>query len=303
MKKILVSMLLALASIGCFANWPTKPVTLVVPFSAGSYSTLIANALQFEFESRFKTTVIIKYLPGAGSIVGVNYVLNSENDDHTVILFNDDFITSQYTQGTNLHEKFIPVNIFSRFGVYIYGNSNSSLEKFKETIKGKGPVNLGNMGTGGGYDLWSRQLKHPGMSINPIPYKGGVPMQSDVLGGHLDYGIGLLTTSRSLIDEGKIKLIAVSTLERNHINKDVPTFRELGIQGEPYYGFFGVFTRKDTSPAAVESMSKILKNIVHTNPAFTNQVQQGINIVNLDSAKSPAVISETIRRLDQISKK
>lgn len=303
MKKLLLGILLTVSALTSFAsNWPNRPVTLVVPFAAGSYSTMIANALQAEFEARFKTPVIVKYMPGAGSLVAVNHVLNTDNDNHTIILFNDDFIAAQHTQGTNLHDQFVPVNIFSRYGIYIYGNSNASTEKFKNTIK-NGVVNVGNMGAGGAYDIWTRQLKYPGMTVNPIPYKGGAPMQADVLGGHLDYGLSNLVTARALVEEGKLKPVAISTLERNHIDKDVPTFRELGIQGEPFYGFFGIFTRKDTPQEAVDAMSKILQDIVATNATFKNQAAAGINVANLDSAKSKTLVLETIRRLNKMMQK
>jgi len=124
-----------------------------------------------------------------------------------------------------------------------------------------------------------------------------------VLGGHLEYGIGTLVSSQQLIDEGKIKIIMTTTLERVPATKDIPTFRELGLQGEPYYGFYGIFTRKDTSTEAAESAAKFLKEFVDTNPEFTNR-SAGIAIVtNYGPKRSQQVISDTIKRLEKMTKK
>jgi tripartite-type tricarboxylate transporter receptor subunit TctC len=304
MKKLLTGLLLALCATLSLAAWPTRPVTLVIPFAPGALATRVANAMQIEFETKYKTPLIVKYMPGAGAAVAVNHVLGEANDDHTLLWLNDDFVTAQYMQGTHLYERFVPLNIISTFGAYVYGNSNTSVEKFAITIRNTGAVNIGNMGVNGGYETWTKQLKYPGLKVNPIPYKGAAAMQTDVIGGHLEYGLGILTNSQQLVDEGKIKIIMTTTLERISATKDVPTFRELGLQGEPYYGFYGIFTRKDTSSGAAESAAKFLKDFVGTNPEFVNQAQSGIAVVvNYDPKRSERVISDTIKRLEKMTKK
>lgn len=303
MKKLLASLLLTISSLNCFAQWPTKPVTFVIPYAVGSLSTQTAMAVQTEFEKEFKTPMILKYLPGAGSMVAVNAVLNEPNDDHTIILLTDDFFTVQRLQGTNLNEKFVPLNIMTTYSSYVYGNSDSSIDKLKETIKTKGVVNFGNLGVGSGIELWSKQLTHPGMKVNPVPYKGAAPMVTDVLGGHLEYGIGTLATYQQHVKEGKLKLLMTTGLERNHVHKDVPTFRELGFQGEPFVGFLGVFTLADTSADAQEKLAKILRTTVLTQPFFESQSQQGITVANLGQQQSKKVINDTLKRVDKMNKK
>lgn len=302
MKKIIAGAALALLSITAFAAWPTKPVTLVIPFGPGSMATQVANSMQNEFEAKFKTPLIVKYMPGAGASVAVNHVLGEQNDDHTILWATDDFITSQYIQDTHLYKQFVPVNIVATHGSFVYGNSSASLDKFKATLKNKGIVNIGNMGVNGGYDIWSKQLKHPGLTVNPVPYKGAAAMQTDVLGGHLEYGISVLATARPLVEDGTIKVIMVSTNERNHAFKDVPTFKELGIQGEPYYGFYGLFTRKDTSSEATESMAKFLREFVENSPVIAAQHNNGMTISNASGPVAQKIISNTIQRLERVTK-
>jgi tripartite-type tricarboxylate transporter receptor subunit TctC len=304
MKKLLTGILLALYTTLSLAAWPTRPVTLIIPFGPGGLATRLSTAMQIEFEAKYKTPLIIKYMPGASASVAVNYVLGEANDNHTLLWLNEDFVTAQHLQGTHLYERFVPLNIISTYGSYVYGNSDASVEKFVSAMRNKGVVNVGNMGINGGFEIWSTQLKYPGLTINPIPYKGAAAMQTDVLGGHLEYGIGTLVNSQQLVDEGKIKIIMTTTLERVPATKDIPTFRELGLKGEPYYGFYGIFTRKDTADEAVESAAKFLKDFVGTNPEFASLTQSGIAIItNYGPKQSQKTISDTINRLEKMTKK
>jgi len=303
MKKILAGILLALCTTLSLAAWPTRPVTLVIPFGPGGLATRVATAMQIEFEAKYKTPLVVKYIPGASASIAANHVLGEANDDHTLLWLNEDFVTAQHLQGTQLHERFVPLNIMSTYGAYVYCSANTSVEKFIATMRNKGVVNIGNMGINGGFEIWSTQLTYPGLKINPIPYKGAAAMQTDVLGGHLEYGIGTLVSSQQLIDEGKIKIIMTTTLERVPATKDIPTFRELGLQGEPYYGFYGIFTRKDTSTEAAESAAKFLKEFVDTNPEFTNRSAGIAIITNYGPKRSQQVISDTIKRLEKMTKK
>lgn len=302
MKKLLTSILLLLLSFSSFAEWPTKPLTVIVPYAIGGQATNISNAFQQVFEKQFNTPVIVKYMPGGGSMIGVNHVLNEANDDHTIIMLTDDFYISQRMQESKLYEKFTPINMMMVYSFYVYGNSDASIEKLKETIKTKGVINVGNFGPGSSNELWSKQLKYPGLKVNPIPYKGAAPMLADVLGGHLDYGLGIMITNQQLINEGKLKLLMTTGAERNHVYTGVPTYRELGFTGEPHFGFFGLFVRTDTSAEAQEKMAKIFSNIVATDQFFINGSKQGINIVNFGPQRSKKLIDDTVQRIDRMIK-
>ena len=299
MKKIIIGLYLSFMAICGWAAWPTQPVTLVIPFGPGSMATQVANAMQVEFETKFKNPLIIKYMPGAGHLVAANHIITESNDNHTLFWVTDDFYTSQYVQGTHLYNQFKPVVIIATHGSFVYGNSSASVENFKDKLKNKGTANIGNMGVNGGYDLWLKQVSHPGFTINPIPYKGAAAMQTDVLGGHLEYGMSVLATAKPLVDDGTIKIIMTTTLERNHAYKNIPTFRELGFVGDPYYGFYGMFTRKDTSAEAHEAMTKFLKEFVQSNSVFKAQQDSGMTISNATGTAAQKITADVIGRVEK----
>lgn len=302
MKKLLFAILFTLWSTLALAAWPTKPITLIFPYAPGAMGSQVANALQVEFETKFKVPVIIKYMPGGDHMVALNSVLAEPNDDHTLVMFSDTFYSTQFISKGYAYEKFTPVNIFISYNSYIYGNSNSSVEKLKEDIKNKKPINIGGMGLNSSYDQWLGQLSAPGFNYNYIPYKSGAPIILDVLGGHLEYGIGLINAQKQLIDEGKIKLLAVTGTHRNHVHKEVPTFKEMGLQGDPFSGFAGFITRSDTSPEAVEAMSAALQEVVAKHSLFADYQSQGHQIPNLDYKKSKILINEKLKYLSKTTK-
>jgi tripartite-type tricarboxylate transporter receptor subunit TctC len=300
MKKLIAGLVLLATSLASFAQWPTKNVTLIVPFQPGGLAGQISLALQQHIEEKHNVKAIPKFMPGSGSMVAVNHVLSDSNDNHTIVIFTNDFFTSQVYQKQTLYDQFVPVNVMTQFGGYVFGSSNSSVVKLKNDINNNRPINIGTLGVGSGYDLWARQLTHPNLVLNPIPYNGSSPMVANILGGHLDYGIGIGVVSTGQSQDERIKLLMYSGSERNSVYKDVPTFKELGFGGEPYYGLVGWFARKDTPPEVVNEISKVLTDFVNTSPVFKLQAQQGMTVVNLDPHQSIKVVQESINRTEKM---
>ena len=300
MKKFLIGLLLALSSTFCLAAWPTKPITIIVPYPAGGCGDALGRIFQPDLESILGVPVVYKFMPGAANAVAINHVLSEENDDHTFISVGDDFVTAQYVVGTKLYEKFTPVTFWATYPALVYGNSTASLDKFKQQIKQGKTVNVGNMGVNGSYHLWTSGLKS-NLTINAVPYKGSAPLLVDVLGGHVEYAVGGLMFAQQLVDDGKIKPIMVSTLNRHPLYKNVPTYRELGIKGEPFVGWQGFVARKDTSTEALEKMSLALRSVVRFNPKIQDQTKQGLILINLNIPESQKFMNDAVRKVEAIT--
>ena len=284
MKKFIACLAFMLASVSCLA-WPTKDITIVVPYPPGSMSDHQSRILQSEFNNMFKVNTIVKFVPGAASSIALQQVLNTENDNHTFIWVNDDWITSQIASGKHLYLQFSPLAVWGQFPMIVFGGPNYNLVKFKEQIKNKKPINVGNIGVNGHQYLWITNLKSD-VTINPIPYKGLAPMTVDILGGNLEYGISNMASMTDLVKEGKVNPIMISTGNRTSMYKDVPTAKELGFEGEPMGGSLGFIARKDTDPTAFQAMSDAVRTVISNNKAFQDYSMKGITIVNMDIESS-----------------
>jgi tripartite-type tricarboxylate transporter receptor subunit TctC len=297
MKKLIAISLLMFSSM-VMAAWPTKPITLILPWSAGGWGDRLTREFQRDLERDLGVPVVVKPMPGAAFVVAINNMLGEENDNHTFMFVNNDFITSQYVLGTQQYEKFTPVSIWMSQPYFIYGGKGATVEKLKQQIANGETVSIGNIGANGSQDLWSKSLKTT-LKINSVPYKGSGPMKVDVLGGHLEYGISALTGEQQLIDEGRLVPLVVSSNERHRLHKNAVPFNQVGFRGNPDEIFAGWVARKDASPEAIKGMSEAIQKIVKTNPQLQALQADGANMVNLNLDGTQKLWRATILNTEQ----
>jgi len=279
--------------------WPTKDITLIVPFAPGGPSDIVARAYQQELEQTFKVNVLVKYMPGPAHSIAINHILNNENDGHTFLQVNDDFISGQYLAGTRLYEQFVPVHIIGKHPFVMFGGPGTSQEKFLADVKAGNVINVGTIGVNSLYSLWVGNIQNkPSLKLNLVPYKGGADIIRDVIAGHVTYGVGTLSTANAdeFIKDGKLKPIL-------HVGgdarfKNVLSINELGMTAFTANTWIGTFARKNTPPQAIEQMSLTLKRIA---PAVIKNLRQ-FEIVNLTSKDAEKFVASEIQMLDQLTK-
>jgi tripartite-type tricarboxylate transporter receptor subunit TctC len=286
MKRVVALIFLLLPLIAL--AWPSKDITIVVPYAPGGVNDQLARLIAPDLESILRVPVQIKNMPGAANAVAVNHILNEKNDSHTFLFTMDDLII-----GRN-YEQFRPVTIIGTVPFMVVGNSKRSVQEFKEQVRTRKLVSIANNGAQGSAAFWLSQL-HTTLQINPIPYKGLAPELTDVLAGQVDYGVASVTGWHPHIQAGKLVPIMVST-NRIPLYPNVPGFKELGIVGPSASTWFGVFARQDTDTLAVKKFSDTVRLRVKNNIKVQNLQETGMDIVNLDATASAAFISREITR-------
>ncbi len=301
MKKALLSLFLAFfATVTMAQSWPTKPITIIVPFPAGGLGDVHSRAVAADLEKTYNVSVIVRNLPGSGHAVAIAHVLGEDNDNHTFMWVNDEFVLGPYISGTRNYEKFTMTNYISKYPAVIFGGPNSSIEKFKQQISERKSVNAGVLGVNGKWWLYLTNLESPNLKINPISYKGQAQMLPDIMNGTLDYGVSNLSLWYPLVQEGKLKPLMISTATRQSYLKDTPTYKELGFGGEPVTGFMGFATRKNTSAEAIEKFAVVARKNAETHPIVSSFAQKGMNMVNMNVKDSEAAFGQEIKLLDKI---
>lgn len=298
MIKFIAGILTVFFTSVCSA-WPTKDITIIVPFGPGGTSDFQARTYQMDIEQQSKVSVIIKYLPGAANSVAMNHMLSIDNDDHTFMVTADDFLTGPLASNNRNFERFVPVVILGSVPYVMFGGPHANRETLRRQILEGKTVNVANLGLNGSAHLWTSTLRS-GLKINPIPYKSSPVLLSDVIGQHVEYGAATIWTVNTQFQDKKIVPMMISSQVRNPYLPDVPTFKEMGIKGETWTGWLGVVTRKDTSPDALAAMNRMLRTIISGNPRIQNMANQGVEILNLTQPESEKFLQFEIKKIQQL---
>lgn len=300
MKKILFGVFLAIISVWASA-WPTKEITIVIPYQAGGVTDQLARTMQVDLENILKVPVVIQNKPGAANMVAINHIMSKPSDDHTFLFTIDEFVSGPVFQNSTAYKNFKGVTITGVVPFLVYSTSTSNLEKFKKQLKNNTKIDIGSVGVNGGANLWISNLQP--ITVNSISYKGSPQLLTDVVAGHSEYGIMSMSGSYSLIQQGKLNPIMVSSSHRNTQMPHVPTFKELNLHGDSAENWFGIVTQKETSDQAVYKFSGAVRLIVANNPEVKEFTKKGMNLVNLDPVQSDKFLEKEIARFEKLYQK
>jgi len=218
-------------------TWPTKPVSIVVTFSPGGSSDIVARLISGPLQARLGQTVIVDNRPGAGGTIGAAVVARAAPDGYTLLLSNSAPISiSPFMLTTQTYD---PVKSFSRV-VYIGSVANvfvvhpsvtaKTLPELVAWIKAQpNPVPYGSGGIGSiGHIVGETFKKEHGLKMEHVGYKGSSPMHNELLGGAIRPAIDTLPQNVPFVRDGKLRALAVTSPARAAMAADVPSVFELG---------------------------------------------------------------------------
>lgn len=293
------------------AQYPDKPLSLIVPYTPGGFTDALARAVARSLSERLKQPIVVQNVPGGGGNIGAARAAKSAPDGYTLYIGNNATITLN-----TLIYKSLPFNPLTDLApVALIGESQCALvvppslgvKSVAELIalaKAKpGELNFGSTGAGGVSHLSGEMFKLAnGVRMTHVPYKGTAPATADLLGGQLQLMFNDAVVP--FIKSEKLRALAVSGSKRSSQLPDVPTFTELGITGYESYAWFGIFVPAGTPPAVITRLSSEL-NAVTQDPAFQKwmESQNGValsstpdelaTVVKKDLTKWSSVVKAT----------
>jgi tripartite-type tricarboxylate transporter receptor subunit TctC len=270
LKKLVSMVGLFILSISLTAQaeeYPTKPVTIVVPFSAGGPTDAVARLLSVPMTKFLGQTVIVENTVGAGGTIAANRVAKSSKDGHLVLLHHIGISTAPALYSKLPYDT---LNDFEYIGqvvnapMTLIGRKNLPANNYKELLayiqKNRDKVTLANAGPGAVSQLcgmlFTSQL---GIPLTQIPYKGTGPAITDILGGQVDLLCDQTTNTLSHIKADKVNLYGTTTLKRLSSLPNVPTLSEQGLKGFEVVAWHGMYTSKGTPAAINEKLNAALK--------------------------------------------
>jgi tripartite-type tricarboxylate transporter receptor subunit TctC len=271
LKSLAAAALVAASTLSAAADFPSKTITLIVPFSPGGPTDTVGRLLGQAMAADLKTTVIIENVAGAGGTIGAARVASATPDGHTIFLHH----IGQSTAPA-LYRKlpFHPVNDFETIGLVtdvpmtIIARSNFPPANLKELVAylkaNQAKVTYANAGLGAASHLCGMLFMSAIQTdLLTVPYKGTGPAMNDLLGGQVDFMCDQTTNTTSQIKGGKVKVYAVTTKTRVPSLPDVPTAAEAGLPDFEVGIWHGLYAPKGTPKPVIERLNKALKVALH----------------------------------------
>lgn len=280
-------------------DYPGKPVRIVVSFPPGGAADQIARAISQPLQEALGQPVVIENRGGANGNIGADVVAKSAPDGYTLLM------SSGGTISINPHlyakmpfdpvKDLVPVASAGRILVYLEVHPRLPVSDAREFIQyvraNPGKLSFGSPGTGSSPHLAGELFKQQaGVFAVHVPYRGGGPAMQDLLAGQLDFmfdpGVGL-----QHVKAGKLRLLAIGSMERSPAFPDVPTMDEVGLKGFDADTWFGFYAPGGTPPAIIDRLNAEISRIVGT-PAFSARMQA---IGGVPTALSPQQFAEQAR--------
>lgn len=263
-------------------EFPSKPITFVVPFAAGSATDLIARALGQAVTQSTGKSVIVENKGGASGMIAAQAAARASADGYTVL------ITTNTTHAANEHlykklpydpvKDFVPLAGLGKGGQVLVVNSNSPFKSVKELVE-HAKNNPGKLSFGSGSSssrMAGEMLKQlAGVDILHVPYKSNPLAITDLMGGQIDLMITDVSTGVPQIQAGKLKALGFSTTERSVMLPDVPTIAEAGVSGYNMGYWFAAYAPAGTPPQVVTKLTKLLGDAVESPSAAGFYSQSG----------------------------
>lgn len=304
MKPVLVTASMVIGMSAAHAQWPDKPIKLVVPYPAGGAADNTARIMAQHLGERLKQQIIVDNRPGASGTIGAAYVAKAPADGYTLLLD-----ATSYAVNPSLFPKLsydpakdlAPVSLIMQVPLLMLVPANSpytSVASFVKAAKEKpGKITFASAGTGGAQHLAAELFaQSEKISMTHIPYKGGAPALTDLIGGQVDLMFSATTASGTFVKSGKLKPLAITSSKRLDGFPQVPTVAESGVKGFEVNEWNGLFAPADTPKPILARLEEETRIVVASPAVASRFAELGVQGVGSSSKDFAAFVkSETAK--------
>jgi len=266
------------------ADWPKGQIKIIVPFPPGGSTDPVARIIQAKLIELTGWNIIIDNKPGGTGAVGSAIAAKSAPDGQTWMLtFDSHILNPAFAPSLPYKDSdLVNVMLIGRTPQAIMAHPDRPYRTFADAVadakKRPGKVNVGVLGASQALVLMTLIKKENDVDLNLIPYKGGGPLNQDILGGITDVAIGSLTSSSPHIVSKKVRAIGVTGEKRTPALPDTPTLIEQGVKGFPSYSWWGVYAPAGTPRPIIDKMHAEITKAVRS-PDVT---QKFVDVFNME---------------------
>jgi len=292
------------------SNWPSKPVTLVVPFPAGGGTDTFARPLSAQFSKATGKQLIIDNRGGAGGTLGASIAAKGAPDGYTLFMgaVHHAIAPAMYPKlDYDIEKDFVPIALLANVPQVLVVNPKKVPGDFKEFMalvrKNPGRLNYGSAGGGTSHHLAGELFKQQTQTfITHIPYRGAGPALQDLMAGNVDMMFDGLASSAGHIKGGRIKALMVSGLKRNPAFPDVPCAGELGLPDYTVGTWYGLWAPKGTPADIIARIAEEMKRSSTTEELKTSWANNGAEFGNLSPQQFGNFVSNEVKRWASVVK-
>jgi tripartite-type tricarboxylate transporter receptor subunit TctC len=263
-------------------DYPVRPITLVVPYTPGGSTEILARIVGQKLEQRLGKSVIVEMKPGAGTVIGSAAVAQSDPDGYTLLMATPTPMAINVTVHKSLPYNpatdFVPLAMIASAPFLLIVNPDLPVHSVKELVAyakaNPGKLSYGSGGVGSPHHLYMELLKSmTGTQMTHVPYKGSLPALNDVISGQIQLMFCDIPPAAGMVSAGKVRVIGVSTGERISAYPDVPTVAEAGVPGYSVAGWFMIVAPAKTPRAVVDKLHENLVAVT-SSPDIKDRIVQ-----------------------------
>ncbi|MFL6798693.1 MAG: Bug family tripartite tricarboxylate transporter substrate binding protein [Xanthobacteraceae bacterium] len=254
-----------------YADYPTRPVTFIVPFAPGGVTSLFARVLGARLEQRFGKPFVIENRPGSGGVTAAAAVAHGNADGYTLIMASSTVLAINVTMRKHLpydpRTELTPIALLARVPFVLVVNPDLPIQSVADLValaRAKpGEIAFGTPGPGTFHHLNAEMFKSIfGLNLVHVPYKGSAPALNDLIGGHIQMMFCDVPPAMSLIQSGKIRALGVTTKERVPAVPDIPPLADVGIPGYDTASWHTVTTTAGVPPQIIDKLAGTIREIM-----------------------------------------
>ncbi|MES2511021.1 MAG: tripartite tricarboxylate transporter substrate binding protein [Pseudomonadota bacterium] len=298
-----------MASAQTAVPFPSRPVTLVVPFTSGSGSDIIARIIGPKLSARWGQPVVVDNKPGASGNIGGRAVASAPPDGHTLLMAINSFTMTPAIYKSmpfDAVNDFSPVAKLAEAGYTFAVNTNVPAKDMSSLIaylkRNEGKVNYATPGSGTPQHLAMELFKSgAGVNVVHVPYKGIQGALTDIMGGQVQLMFATVHSMRPPVESGKVRMLAVTGETRNPLAPDVPTFKEQGISFmDSIDAWYAVIAPARTPPDLVARLNRDFIEVMNDADVKAALAKQGLSVKTSTPAQLGAIIKTDLVRWKKV---
>lgn len=264
--------LVGLTATASFAQeFPSQPVTLVVPFAPGGSNDIVARQLGMQLSDAWGQPVVIENRPGGGATIGSAHLAQQDPDGYTIMIASVTFTMNAAVRDDLPYDPradFTPIALIGQVPLVIGARPDmeaTTPAEFFEHILSSDELSYGATGLGSIQHFAGELLNQAvGSNVQVVQYQGGGPAMTDVMGGFIEYSIGSMTQMLPQMEAGNIKPIAVTSLERSPAAPDIPTLNESGLDGFEVIQWWSILAPAGVPDDVVDTLNSAINDVLGT---------------------------------------